>query len=435
MARHDTDQPTVHATVRRDATGVLTVAGVAHHITGTNDADVRSQILSQVTDRARLHGRPVLLVTEDELGQGQLLVHPDGQVEAVGDFVPAAPTSDTAETVPEAFRAAAIPVVPDSDIPVSAREPGTPVVGEARASRASFLVQEEPQEPAARGWRGLLSRAGVNIAPSAAEMAERADIHLVSQHWAGPRTVAIANGKGGANKTPTTALLAAVFARYGGSGVLAWDNNETRGTLGWRTEQGPHDATVQDLLPQTQRLLSPGAQSSDLAHYVHHQTNDKYDVLRSNPIALSADQKITRTEFNALHEVASKYFRLVFIDSGNDESAERWRQMIDQTDQLVIATTALGEHAEAGALLLEALAQRDERSAQLAAGAVVIVSQSEKTGSGAQAIAHGFEGLARRAVTIPYDDALHGGKIRFNNLAPATQRAWLTAAAAVAAGL
>ena len=79
-------------------------------------------------------------------------------------------------------------------------------------------------------------------------------------------------------------------------------------------------------------------------------------MLRSNPIALSADQKITRVEFNDLHEVASKYFRLVFIDSGNDESAERWQQMIDQTNQLVIATTALGEHAEAGALLLEALA-------------------------------------------------------------------------------
>ena len=158
-------------------------------------------------------------------------------------------------------------------------------------------------------------------------------------------------------------------------------------------------------------------------------------MLRSNPIALSADQKITRAEFNALHEVASKYFRLVFIDSGNDESAERWQQMIDQTSQLVIATTALGEHAEAGALLLEALAQRDERSAQLAANAVVIVSQSEKTGSGAQAIAQGFEGLARRAVTIPYDEALHGGKIRYDALSPATQRAWLAAGAAVAEGL
>jgi MinD-like ATPase involved in chromosome partitioning or flagellar assembly len=442
MAQDESEQPTVYATVRADSTGVLDVDGVTHEVTGTNDSDVRQKLLAQVVGRARIHGRPVLLVTDDELGQGRLHVHPDGRVEAVGDFAYAEPTPKTPEVAPVtaapvtiAPAPVAAPAVIPQPAPTLLAEPVDAAVSERRAARASFLVQEAPQEPATKGWRGLLNRAGIHVAPSPEEMAERSDIHLVSQHWAGPRTVSIANGKGGANKTPTTALLAGVFARYGGSGVLAWDNNETRGTLGWRTEQGGHDATVQDLLPHTERLLSPGAQSSDLAHYVHHQTGDKYDVLRSNPIALSADQKITRAEFSALHEVASKYFRLVFIDSGNDESAERWQQMIDQTHQLVIATTALGEHAEAGALLLEALAQRDERSAQLAANAVVIVSQSEKNGTGAQAIADNFTGLARQAVTIPYDDALHGGKIRYEALAPATQRAWLAAAAAVAAGL
>ena len=433
MAQHESDQPTVYATVRADSTGVLDVDGVKHDVTGTDDANVRSQILNQVTGRARIHGRPVLLVTDDELGQGRLHVHPNGKVEAVGEFVYSDHGTTPAQTVTEPAPASAQP----PRLPLTpSRVAVEPIVtSERRTARASFLVQETPQEPASTGWRGLLSRAGIHVAPSAEEMAERADVHLVSQHWAGPRTISMANGKGGANKTPTTALLAGVFARYGGSGVLAWDNNETRGTLGWRTEQGGHDSTVQDLLPQTERLLSPGAQSSDLAHYVHHQTGDKYDVLRSNPIALSADQKITRAEFTSLHQVASKYFRLVFVDSGNDESAERWQQMIDQTHQLVIATTALGEHAEAGALLLEALAQRDERSAQLAANAVVIVSQSEKTGNGAQAIADGFTGLARRAVTIPYDDALHSGKIRYDALNRATQRAWLAAAAAVAEGL
>src|SRR5690606_1793211 len=105
----------------------------------------------------------------------------------------------------------------------------------------------------------------------------REDQAAVSQHWPGPRTIAVVNGKGGANKTPTTILTSAVFARYGGAGVLAWDNNQTRGTLGWRTEQGPHDATLHDLLPETERLLSTNAQSAELARYVHHQTRDRYD--------------------------------------------------------------------------------------------------------------------------------------------------------------
>ncbi len=305
------------------------------------------------------------------------------------------------------------------------------------AGRASFLADERKPDRATQGWRGFLARTGIPIRASARELQERDEIHAVSRHWAGPRTIAIVNGKGGANKTPTTALLAAVFARNGGSGVLAWDNNETRGTLGWRTEQGMHDATVQTLLPNAEHLLSPAAKSSDLSHFVHHQTGDKYDVLRSNPTMLATQQRITAQDFDDLHSVAAKYFRLIFIDSGNDESAERWLRMIDHTDQLVIATTALGEHAEAGALLLEALAQRDERSARLASNAVVIVSQSERAGTSLEArrVAEGFQPLARSAVSIPYDPSMHGGRLQYDALAPATRRAWLHAAAAVAEGL
>jgi MinD-like ATPase involved in chromosome partitioning or flagellar assembly len=258
----------------------------------------------------------------------------------------------------------------------------------------------------------------------------------VSRHLPASRTVAIVNGKGGANKTPTTALLAAVFARYGGAGVLAWDNNETRGTLGWRTEQDDHDATVHDLLPHAAELLAPAASASDLLRFVHHQQEDKYDVLRSNPRVLADQQRLTRAEFDALHQVARKYYRLLFLDSGNDESADRWQQMIERADALVIATTALGEHAEAGALLLEQLAERDARAAALAANATVVVSQSDPDlGHGdAREVALRFRSLARAAVTIPFDDALHSGRIRYSVLAPRTQRAWLHAAAQVADG-
>ena len=442
MAQQETAQPTIRAIVRADSTGVLVIEGTSHEVTGTSDTHVREQMLAQVTGRARMYGRPVTLITEDALGQGQLIVSPDGSVEAVGEFIPAeSPVpEDTVQRieVPTTWDSAPAPAAVTPPVTAAAaQQPAQPSISERRAARASFLEKEAPEQPATQGWRGVLARVGLQVAPSEAELAERRDVYAVSQHWPGPRTIAIVNGKGGANKTPTTALLSAVFARYGGSGVLAWDNNETRGTLGWRTEQGPHEATVHDLLPQTERLLSPAAQSSDLAHYVHHQTGDKYDVLRSNPQALSADQRISRAEFDALHQVASKYFRLIFIDSGNDESAERWQQMIDRSDHLVIATTALGEHAEAGALLLDGLAQRDERSASLADNAVVIVSQSEKSADkgDAQQIANGFASIARRVVTIPFDEALHSGKIRYDALAPTTRRAWLAAAAAVAEGL
>lgn len=303
--------------------------------------------------------------------------------------------------------------------------------------RRSFLAPDNGTIPAETGFRGLLSRIGIRVAPSKRELTVRAHTRAVSQHWPGPRTVSVVNGKGGANKTPTTVMLAAVFARNGGGPVLAWDNNETRGTLGWRTEQGPHNSSVMDLLPETSQLLAPSAQSALLARYVHHQTEDKYDVLRSKPDVLASEQKITADDFDALHEVASKYFRLNVVDSGNDETAERWLRMIHHTDQLVIATTTLEEHAEAGALLLEALRGRGGKYAELSQNAVVIVSQSDKNGTAAQAqqIADGFAQLARSAVTIPYDVALLKGRIRWGALKPSTQGAWLAAAAAVADGL
>ncbi|GAB3544436.1 hypothetical protein GCM10027404_01140 [Arthrobacter tumbae] len=307
----------------------------------------------------------------------------------------------------------------------------------AEGRRRSFLAPDNGTVPAETGFRGLLSRMGVRVAPSKRELISRAHTRAVSQHWPGPRTISVVNGKGGANKTPTTVMLAAVFARNGGGPVLAWDNNETRGTLGWRTEQGPHNSSVMDLLPETSQLLAPSAQSALLARYVHHQTEDKYDVLRSKPDVLASEQKVTADDFDALHEVASKYFRLNIVDSGNDETAERWLRMIHHTDQLVIATTTLEEHAEAGALLLEALRARGGKYAELSQNAVVIVSQSDKNGTAAQAqhIADGFAQLARSAVTIPYDVALLKGRIRWGSLKPATQGAWLAAAAAVADGL
>ena len=277
----------------------------------------------------------------------------------------------------------------------------------------------------------------MRISPSEKEAAERNDRNAVSQHWPGPRTIAIVNGKGGANKTPTTVLLSAVFARYGGGGVLAWDNNQTRGTLPWRTEKGPHDSTILDLLQQTDTLLATGAQSADLARYVHHQTSDRYDVLRSKPKELADRQRFHESDVDAIHSVASKFYRLIFIDSGNDESDPMWLRMIEQTDQLVVAATTEDDKAESAALLLETLEAGSDQAAALADEAVVVVSQSNSTSpkSAVERVRNGFEPLARSAVSIPYDPAMVRGLLRYNALNKTTQRAWLHAAAEVARGL
>jgi hypothetical protein len=114
-----------------------------------------------------------------------------------------------------------------------------------------------------------------------------------------------------------------------------------------------------------------------------------------------------------------------------------WLRMIDKTDQLVVATTTRDDHAEAGALLLEALAERDQGSAELARDAVVVVSQADPKATAAELahVADGYKSLARAAVTIPHDPAMVDGVLNYGALRPSTQRAWLAAGAAVAKGL
>ncbi|CBT77215.1 conserved hypothetical protein [Glutamicibacter arilaitensis Re117] len=491
-----TTEELIKATVNADGSATVIIEGKTHEFTADNEATARAQTVELVSSHAKKEGSVVRAVMHDSQGSWPVKVHPNGTVEpdttnppqrrekparrradspvthvattepAVIDQAAAQDTEETPQQTVSEAQASTEPTAEGEEAAmetVQAKAPQgqtTPPPATAakapqdnpfakksptqdsatatrREARQSFLTQEQVEEPATKGWRGTMTRMGIRMAPSEDERAERADVQAVSQHWPGPRTIAIVNGKGGAGKTPTTVLLSAIFARYGGAGVLAWDNNQTRGTLGWRTEQGPHEATLLELLPESEKLLGTGAQSADLAHFVHHQTRDRFDVLRSKPMELASAQRVDAEDVDAIHRVASKYYRLIFIDSGNDESDPMWRRMIDHTDQLVVATTTRDDHAEAGALLLEALAQQNDKANALAQNAVAVVTQadSKATTADVKRVADGYKTLARDVATIPFDPAIVDGILRYDALRPNTQRAWLAAGAAVARGL
>jgi len=423
--------------------GDVTINGAAIDLAGQDPHTAAVHAVARQI--AQPLGRPVRAVATDHTGRSSLTIHPDGHasdfttitdddLEALYAQTMATEHTDGPGPMDNPIGSTPLPPAISAEDQV-APAPATRAQARAAQDGRSFLTVHEDTRPAETGWRGFLARLGIRTEPSPAEQTHRAALRTVSGHWPGPRTIAVVNGKGGANKTPSAALLAAVFARNGGSGVLAWDNNETRGTLGWRTEQGPHEQHVLGLLPHAESLMQPTARAADLAAYVHHQVQDKYDVLRSNPLLLPHQQRLTAADFDAVHQVAAKYFRLIFIDSGNDETAPHWLRMIDYADQLVVATTTRPDHAEAGRLLLDALRDRNEHSAALAQSAVVIVSQADREEASAATIAAGYEGLARQALTIPYDPAMRAPWLRYDALTAATQRAYLAAAAAVADGL
>lgn len=431
MSKKDLPQAFAEVT-GRDALFRGPGADTTESLTAEGNEDARSRVLRRTVWEARRAQSPVELVTTGDHGAHRIIVSADGTIVAgaagddIADF---AHNFNMGDVEPEAVanlrRAPSIPPATD----------GPPKPEPAPAGRASF-IQPESVVTSASGVAGLLGRLGITVKPSAAHASHLENGRATARHWGGCRTIAVVNGKGGVGKTMTSAMLAAVFARNGGGSVLAWDNNDTRGTLGWRTESSRHDSTVQDALAAAEELLASGAAAADVAGYVHHQTADRYDVLRSNPQLLAASQRIGQAEFDQLLRVVTRYYRLVVFDSGNDESAERWLRMIDSSAQLVVPTLAAPESAESAALLLEALAARDDHSARLARDAVVIVTQSEP-GSTApvKQIAGAFEPMVRAVHHIPFDAGLKGGPLRFDTLRPTTQRAWVAAAAAVAAEL
>ncbi|GAB2850472.1 ParA family protein [Microbacterium insulae] len=423
--------PRAYATVTGPTATFTTPDGHTEPLIVGADEDIRQVIVARTAEEARRSGEPVELVTAGDRGTHRLLITLTGDITEAPDVDAFAPTeADDSDAPEETLR---------RDIRSTEPAPEAPLEEEPEAevpARTSFITPHSGQETATAGWRGALASLGITVKPSAAEMARREREQVVSRQWAGCRTIAVVNGKGGVGKTMTTAMLAAVYARFGGGNVLAWDNNDTRGTLGWRTEQGLYDTTVRDLLPSAEELLGPAAGVSDISRFVHHQTTDRYDVLRSNPELLATDQRIEHSEFDLLMQVAARYYRLVIFDSGNDESAERWLRMVDSSYQLVIPTLAAPEPAESASLLLDALRRRDERSAHLAENAVVVVTNPEPTRRlEVDRIVDGFTGHVRQVATIPFDPALKSGPLRFDALRAATRDAWAAVAAHAATQL
>ncbi|MGP4033726.1 chromosome partitioning protein ParA [Pseudarthrobacter sp. 1C304] len=464
--------PNIRAIVRDNGTAEVIVAGNSRIVpSGESVQELRNNALALVVGEAQTLQRPVRVRIEDPEGHGELIVHPDNKIESVSyDPAPARRRAGAPETPPQTVApaiietapaptepaptpSAAAPVNPQPWAPASATatpEPQTAAAVEEEPptrrslKETSFLVSAPVLEPATQGWRGTLTRLGLRMDPSEEELTEREDIRTVSQHWPGPRTIAVVNRKGGANKTPTVVMLSAILARYSGAATVAWDNNESQGTLGWRTEKGSHDRSVLDLIDASTELLSPSTNAAEIAKFVHHQTADKFDVLRSDENE-EGDHEVTAEEVDIAHQVLTRYYRLVVMDSGNTARAANWRRMIDHTNQLVVPVTAIEDRAEAARLTLQTLESRGGHDAELARNAVVIVSEStdaKRSMSGealkrakdeAQRIADGFAPFVRAVVRIPYDPALVNGPIRYEALQPATQRAWLAAAAAVAA--
>ncbi|MEE6258290.1 chromosome partitioning protein [Plantactinospora sonchi] len=317
--------------------------------------------------------------------------------------------------------------------PLWTPDSGTPTADEFAQRRAV-----RPADPVAQtGVRAVVNKSTlglVRLAPGRHEQEIKQDIEMIRRNFGGLRQVTVVNPKGGAGKTVAILLLAMTFGQKRGGYVLAWDNNETQGTLGMRAQQDFHSRTVRDLLRDLYQFKGAHGRVGDLSQYVRSQSEGMFDVLASDESATGGEM-LTAAAFAELREVVSRFYKLIFVDTGNNVRAQNWQAAIDATDQLVVTMSARNDSAETAARMLDHLEQSGRQRLVRQAVTVVSMPPSRKE-IDLPPIQRHFAARTRAVLTAPYERLIDTGEpIRYAQLSSATRDAWLKIAAAVAEGL
>ncbi|MFF2273737.1 MinD/ParA family protein [Agromyces sp. NPDC058136] len=433
----NTSQPTVY--LRSSTEAEVHVDGDVEQVIAASRDALNERIVEAVRLRAASAGTPLTAHLVDGARTWSLVIHPDGAV-TMPEAAPghpqheaAAPNPTAPLPVPAAAASTALPASPLPATPTRAAavDTGKPTVDDLLNSRS-----RPRRDRATTGWRGAVrkvTRGAISPAPSRAEQSRLERERAVQRRLGGPRTIVILNPKGGAHKTTSTLLLAATFGTLRGGSTLAWDNNETRGTLGWRAQHAPHHRTAVDLLGDLPSFTDADASSlARLDAYVRTQVDARFDVLASDEDA-TASSTIDAAAFDRLHEVLAKYYRIILIDTGNNMRASNWIAAVAAADQLVIVSTVREDTAASAAWLLDGL--REKGFGQKVDEAVTILAAPSARPDPAlvDRLESHFSQVTSAVTRVPFDPALvDGGPIDFEALSDGTRDAWLSAAAVIA---
>jgi len=283
-----------------------------------------------------------------------------------------------------------------------------------------------------RRWSGGLIKPKMG----AKEQLFEADRSSIQKDFDGPRTIAFINPKGGAAKT--TGVLAAgyTFGTVRGGGVVAWDNNETRGTLGIRGTRSTHRNTTRELLEDLERFSDVyQARIGDLGAFVRSQGDAHFDVLASDERP-DVTGMIRADDFNAVHKLLERFYRVILVDTGNNMRAENWLAAADAADLLVVTSTIREDTGYSGLWMLDAL--QDAGYENLKRKTITVLSDpSDGVDSKlAHDLVQVYEQRTRAVYRVPYDPILVAGSVvPYHLLSEGTQMSWLKACAGMAEAL
>ncbi|MEE1619533.1 MinD/ParA family ATP-binding protein [Brachybacterium sp. J153] len=440
---------------------VIVEPDVRHHLR----VEPTGRIAPRTADERPVHGpaldTPLLApLPQDDTADlsgldGAVRTHRAGRRRASAASAPEPPTND-------------LPVVAASPAPAPAPSPApvpSPAPAPAPSPAPAPLPERRPLPPrsvedganrptlqdlqtstakrtrvkATKGFPGFVTKltgGAISPRPGRAERRENERMDRIRRPLDGPRNIAVVNLKGGAHKTTASLMIAASLGVTRGGNVLAWDNNETRGTLGWRGLPTDHHRTVVDLLRGIDRLQAPTATNADLDPYVRPQGEMRFDILASDedPGSMAS---IDERAFAELDETLSRFYRIKVIDTGNNVRASNWLAAVRSADQLVIISTVREDTFNAAAWMIDEL--RATGLASQVDNAVTILSHSAKgkfdPSLRSRLLAH-FGAHTRAVTEVPYEKQfVDGTHLEWGRIHPRTKDAWLDATALIIDGL
>ena len=335
---------------------------------------------------------------------------------------------------------ASLPAAPPRPVaPPPAPEPdGEPSV-QRFMTATDFLDRRSDQVdlgPATWGWRGRLRRwSGGTITPKmgSAEKRYEHDRRAIQRDFEGPRTIAFLNPKGGAAKTTGVLGAGYTFGTVRGGGVVAWDNNETRGTLGIRGHRSTHRNTTRELLEDLERFNDVyQARIGDLGAFVRSQGDAHFDILASDERP-HVTGMIRAQDFTAVHQLLERFYRLILVDTGNNMRAENWLAAAQAADLLVVTSTIREDTGYSGLWMLDAL--QDAGYQDLKHRTITVLSDPSMHVDEqlAQDLVQVYEQRTKEVFRVPYDPVLVSGSVvPYAQLSDETRMAWLRACAGMA---
>jgi len=307
----------------------------------------------------------------------------------------------------------------------------TPLGFQASQELSSERLVRRAEPVAKTGWRRTVrsvSGGVIKVKPGRAEAQRLEMLERVRTPLHGCYRIAVISLKGGVGKTTTTTALGATLAWNRGDRVIAVDANPDAGTLGRRVRRET-GATIRDMLQALPNIRS----YVDMRRFTS-QAPSRLEVL-ANDVDPAVSTTFNDEDYRRIIEALQNQYSIILTDSGTGLLYSAMRGVLTMADQLIVVATPSVDGGNSASTTLDWLiAHGFEDLVRRSITVISAVRPSSKEIDLSQLVAH-FAARCRAVVSVPYDSHLAtGAEVDLEYLRPATADAYLELAAHVADG-